>query len=221
MIEFQTKERLEESLCNRIVEIISLAIREKGNAILLLSGGGTPTELYHRLSTYNLDWNKVKIGLVDERFVSIESSFSNQKMISEILIQNSAKDATLIGMVQNIDNYSENLEIVNKLYEELNEADLVLLGMGADGHTASIFPRDQQSIKCIQDQSPFVRNTNAPSNPKRRLSLNKAFISNTKHIFLMITGDHKRQVFIQSDPDKYPIHCFKEDISEVYFTTNL
>ena len=220
MIEFQTKERLEKSLCDRIAEIIRLAIQEKGCAKLLLSGGGTPKELYHKLSTLKLDWSKVKIGLVDERFVPIDATHSNQKMISEILLQDSAKDATLIGMVQQIENYTENLETVNKLYEELNEADLVLLGMGADGHTASIFPGDPPSIQCTQDQLPLIRNTNAPSEPKRRISLNKPFISNAKHIFLMITGDHKRQVFIQCDEKKHPIHCFKEDISEVYFTTN-
>lgn len=220
MIEFQTKGRLEESLCDHIAEIMHLAIKEKGFAKLLLSGGGTPKQLYKRLSALKLDWSKVKIGLVDERFVSIDSPFSNQKMISEILLQDSAKDATLIGMVQNIENYTENLVTVNKLYEELNEADVVLLGMGADGHTASIFPGDQSSIQCTQDQLPLIRNTNAPSEPKRRITLNKPFISNAKNIFLMITGDHKRQVFIQSDTEKYPIHSFKEDISEVYFTTN-
>ena len=220
MIEFQTKERLEEGLCDRIVEIIRLAIQEKGIAKLLLSGGGTPKELYRRLSNCELDWNSVKIGLVDERFVTIDSPFSNQKMISEILLQNSAKHATLFGMVHSIENYTENVETVNKMYEELNDADLVLLGMGADGHTASIFPGDQPSIQCVQDKSAFIRNTNAPNDPKRRITVNKPFISNSKHIFLMITGDHKRQVFIQCDPEKHPIHNFKEVISEVYFTTN-
>ena len=69
MIEFQTKERLEKSLCDRIAEIIRLAIQEKGCAKSLLSGGGTPKELYYKLSTLKLDWSKVIIGLVDERLV--------------------------------------------------------------------------------------------------------------------------------------------------------
>ena len=139
MIEFQTKQHLEESLCNRISEIIVSAIKEKGVAKILLSGGGTPKDLYHRLSLLNLEWNKVKIGLVDERFVSIDSEFSNEKMISHILLQNVAKDANLYGMVQNIEDYKGNLKALNKSYEELIDSDIVLLGMGTDGHTASIF----------------------------------------------------------------------------------
>ena len=220
MIEFQTKQHLEESLCNRISEIIVSAIKEKGVAKILLSGGGTPKDLYHRLSLLNLEWNKVKIGLVDERFVSIDSEFSNEKMISHILLQNVAKDANLYGMVKNIEDYKGNLKALNKSYEELIDSDIVLLGMGTDGHTASIFPEDQSSKECMHDDTPKIRNTNAPHDPKKRISLNKPFISNSKHIFLMITGDDKRKTFIQAITEKHPIHCFKNEISEVYFTTN-
>jgi 6-phosphogluconolactonase len=220
MIEFQTKDKLEESLCKRMADIIREAIKEKGIAKLLLSGGGTPQGIYHRLSFCELDWSKVEIGLVDERFVSVNSEFSNQKMISEILLQNSAKEARLRGMIRNIDDYYDNLDQVNEYYQELVQADIVLLGMGNDGHTASIFPDDRASLQCIEDVSPLVRNTNAPSHPVERISLNKPFISNANHVFLMITGDKKRKVFIQSNIEKKPIYNFKDEITEVYFTTN-
>ena len=220
MIEFQTKQHLEESLCTRMSEIIVSAIKEKGVAKILLSGGGTPKDLYRRLSLSNLEWSKVIIGLVDERFVSIDSEFSNEKMIAQILLQNAAKDAKLYGMVENIEDYTENLKAVNKSYQKLIDSDIVLLGMGTDGHTASIFPKDQSSRECILDVTPKIRNTNAPNDPKKRISLNKPFISNSKHIFLMISGDNKINVFIQANNEKHPIHFFKDEVSEVYFTSN-
>ena len=79
MIVFQNMAALENEMCESIVRIINDAIQQKGHATLLLSGGGTPKGLYNLLSFQDLKWDKINIGLVDERFVDGSSKYSNAK----------------------------------------------------------------------------------------------------------------------------------------------
>jgi 6-phosphogluconolactonase len=99
MIEFESKAALEQALALAIAAALKDAIAAKGEATLLLSGGSTPSGVYALLSQVELPWEQVKVGLVDERFVSHSSPFSNFKLIGETLLQNKAKAATLVSMV--------------------------------------------------------------------------------------------------------------------------
>ena len=130
MIVFQNMAALENEMCKSIVHILTDAIQQKGIATLLLSGGGTPKVLYKRLSLQDLNWDKINIGLVDERFVEGSSKYSNAKMIQDILIQNKAQSANLVKMVFNSTHYEDNLKLVKEEYEVFKDADIVILGMG-------------------------------------------------------------------------------------------
>ena len=111
MIEsFNSMEKLESERNQRIVTTLKKVIQDKNNAKLLLSGGNTPKGVYTKLSHTDIEWEKVHIGLVDERFVSSNSEFSNEKMIRDVLIQNKASKAKLIGMLFDSD-YKKNLEV--------------------------------------------------------------------------------------------------------------
>jgi 6-phosphogluconolactonase len=220
MIVFQNMAALENEMCESIVRIINDAIQQKGHATLLLSGGGTPKGLYNLLSFQDLKWDKINIGLVDERFVDGSSKYSNAKMIEEILIQNKAQRAHLTKMVFDSTHYEKNLKLVKEQYEDFKNADIVILGMGGDGHTASIFPKDVESEKCLSDPEPSLRNTNAPSHPEKRISLNKAFIEGAKNVILMFSGGLKKSVFEQSESEKLPIQYFKKNLTAIYFAEN-
>ena len=143
---FENINTLESTLVKKISLCVSDAIKKYGDARILLSGGSTPINLYSLLSQENINWEKVKVGLVDERFVDQKSNFSNERNIKKNLIKNCAKTAILSPMVYCINNELLNLEMVSNSYScFIERTDFTLLGMGNDGHTASIFPNDKES----------------------------------------------------------------------------
>ena len=217
MIHFKEMSDLEAEMCQNISVILANAIKTKGHATLLLSGGGTPKGLYHLLSLQKIEWNKIEIGLVDERFVASNSSYSNAKMIKDILIQNEAENAKLSEMVLNIEDYEANCELVNEEYKKFECADVVILGMGGDGHTASIFPNDIKSDECLLDKSPAILNTTAPIYPEQRITLNRPFIQSAENTFLLFSGTSKKSIFEKASNDPFPIQHFKEYLTAIYY----
>jgi 6-phosphogluconolactonase len=218
MIEFKTKAELEASLAEAMATALKNAIDSKGSASILLSGGTTPSGVYMQLSQKELDWQKVNVGLVDERFVNADSPYSNFKLIGETLLQNHAKVATLWPMVVDETDYVKNLSQIEETYRIFTDPDVCLLGMGPDGHTASIFPNDSASLAANQENYLLISNTTAPAAPEQRITCNGPMLRRSKHLFLMITGAQKLEKFTNSELLQLPIAVFKEALSETYFT---
>ena len=214
--QFENMELLEAELLTQIEHILKTQISSEGKAKILLSGGNTPKKLYAKLSKTDIDWEKVIVGLVDERFVKKDSDLSNEKMIRNTLIQNKASHAQLIGMLYE-DSYTKNLSIAKEKYKDLREADILLLGMGDDGHTASLFPNDPSSDKAAIEIDANLSNTNAPVEPIKRITLNKSFINESKNLFLMFSGQNKGLVFEKSIENGYPIRHFIPSVKAVYY----
>lgn len=221
MISFETKQDLELRLCSDIVRYLSEAIQNKGNATLLLSGGSTPGGVYRLLSDTDLDWSKVTVGLVDERYVGPDSEFSNHLLLKNTLLQNKAKSALFIPMVSNRTDYVKNEQEIDAAYRIFTEPDVVLLGMGPDGHTASIFPNDPNSNLALQaDTKRLILNTNAPAHPTQRITCAANLLCRSKHLLLMLTGEQKLEVFEQAQKLKLPIAAFQQHIQETYYSVS-
>ena len=218
MIEFASKSELEFALCQQIAQDLNVAIERKGSALLLLSGGSTPSGVYRLLSEQNLDWTKVHVGLVDERFVPADSPFSNFKLLQETLGQNAAKNVVIHPMVLNSKDYDQNLKEIEETYRIFTDPDVCLLGMGPDGHTASIFPNDTASQNANSNESTLLSNTNAPSEPNLRITFNGPVLRRAPHLYLMITGAQKKAIFEYSE-QQLPIAAFKDALTHTFYTS--
>lgn len=219
MIEFDSKIALEQALCQQISADLTRFIAQNGKATLLLSGGSTPSGVYRLLSEETLDWSKVHIGLVDDRFVDAHSPYSNFKLLRESIGQNKAQNVHIYPMVLDTTDYQKNLEKVEQTYRIFTEPDIVLLGMGPDGHTASIFPNDTASDRANDNKNQLLSNTNAPAEPTQRITFNGPVLRRAKNLYLMITGAQKKLIFESSEQQHFPIAAFKSALTETYYSS--
>ncbi len=123
------------------------------------------------------------------------------------------------GMVYDINSESENLKRVKEAYKPFidNKSTISILGMGDDGHTASLFPNDKSSEDDLAGNAEAnILNTIAPVFPNKRISCNKNLILNSSSLYLMFTGESKLAVYMHSENEKLPISFFKHKIQTYY-----
>ena len=201
---FNNKIDLEKDMVQRIHLILKSAIQKYGNANILLSGGTTPKFLYEALAQLPLDWNQIQVGLVDERYVEKESEYSNAGLIEDCFSKSIG--FKLLPMVINSENLDENLKQVNFSYLPFKERiDYCLLGMGEDGHTASLFPGDKASEKSLKGEEINLIQTFAPTEPKTRITCSKEMLRKAQFIDLLIVGEKKLNIFQSASENHLPI----------------
>ena len=191
---FETREALVSEFSQRIVGILGDAIAEKGAASILVSGGSTPLPLFKALSESDLEWSKVTISLADERWVEPSDSASNEKLVRENLLQNKAANATFIGMKTSHSDANDGLEELNARYEAMSwPVDVLILGMGEDAHTASLFPCSEQIQTGLSTEDKLLAVTPTTA-PHQRMSFSLNALVQSKNVFLHLTGDSKKAV---------------------------
>ena len=219
--EFDNKTQLEIALVSKLTELMQLAILKYGEARVLLSGGSSPKAIYAQLSEEKLDWTKVKFGLVDERFVELQDKDNNERMIRSTLCQNKAKKVELVGMVVDPSNLQHNLELTRDNYRTFEERiDICLLGMGEDGHTASLFPGDEQSEKLLTTNELGVFNTISPNYPFNRITCSKEMLAKSENTLLLLAGKKKKEVFENATHSSLPISYVMKEFNNlaVYYS---
>lgn len=184
-----------------IAGLLADGIASNGRASLVVSGGRTPVALFQTLAQTELDWDKIDITLADERWVDVEDDASNEKLVKTHLLQEFAAKANFIGLKTEHANAEDAVQAcTDRLSGMAKPFDVLILGMGEDGHTASLFPCSEQVEAGLDLDSGkefiAVQPTTAPN---QRMSLTLPALLNSKRIFLHLTGESKRQVAQQAD----------------------
>lgn len=202
-LDFKTREALVDTLKKKIVDSLSIAIQHKGYATLVLSGGSTPIHLFEALSTTNLEWEKVRVTLVDERWIDTSSEKSNEKLVRDYLLINNAKIARFYHLKTDGKFAKDSVVPLCVTMEKLShELDVVVLGMGLDGHTASFFPHAKELKHALHTQD-LVCATTATLEPKERISLSRSYLLSATNLFLHIEGKEKKEVFLKASQSEH------------------
>ena len=196
--------------------IATKAIACHGVFTVALSGGSSPIPLYLALANAkNLPWSSTQLFLVDERFVSHKNSASNYRMIKTQLLDKLSLDDAQIHVVP-VDKTPEKSasEYADILKENFNvqsnrfpSFDLILLGLGEDGHTASLFTE-----KDCNENEKLVMHTMSPKAPHDRITLTLPVLNHAKNIIFFIRGENKKQIIahvFQQDNADYPASRIK------------
>lgn len=188
---------LAESIANEL----RAAIAERGQASLAVSGGKSPIVLFEQLRTAALDWSKVIVTLVDERCVPHDHADSNTALVRKHLLQDAAAAATFVPLFDavpaNLDDAAL-LNMVASANQRLSALqfplDVLVLGMGEDGHTASLFPAAPGLEEALASPGPtaWVRPATAPH---ARLTLTLPVLLMARHVHLPLSGDNKLKVY--------------------------
>lgn len=193
-------------------------LKEKLEALQLLgrriniavSGGSTPLPVYHLLKDFDLQWELFSFFMVDERFVSAMSDQCNYFNINNILFQHIPSESyAMIKGDESIETAVENYELlidqkVPKEHGTFPVFDFILLGMGDDGHVASLFP----NTEALEEQSRFVTANFVPSLDSHRITLTYPVIQNASEAMVLIKGKRKIEILdeIYNSETMYPMH---------------
>jgi 6-phosphogluconolactonase len=197
---FETPEALAEALAAQIGKKLQAAIDARGEATLTVSGGKTPVLLFPALSAVEIDWSKVTVMLVDDRFVPPVSERSNERLVREKLLQKAAAKARFIGLysdAQSVEAAASSADA--RLRNFPFPPDVVVLGIGLDGHTASFFP-DAGNLDALLDPgaAEAVLPVHSATAGEPRLTLPLARFIDAPFVTLHIEGSGKRDVLMSA-----------------------
>jgi 6-phosphogluconolactonase len=170
-----------------------------GGARLLLSGGSTPAPVYRALACYGLDWTRVTVALVDERWVPPGDPDSNATLVRATLLEQRAAAATVEPLLMPDRNLDEAVRHANR---QARDASVALLGMGPDGHTASLFPHARGLRDALASNDDYV-SVDAAGCPGAgtwplRISLTPRGLGRARHRLLLVRGQAKRELLEQA-----------------------
>ena len=219
-----TRESLAKDLSQSIGQLLSQSINQDGRASLAVSGGRTPVLVFEALSELDLDWSKVDLALVDERWVDASHEDSNELLVRQHLIKNKASEVNFTPIKNNAKTIKDGQILCQKSFQKIKQPfDVVVLGMGTDGHTASLFPCAEELNDAMDpNNSEGYVVTSPKTAPYERISLTYKAINSAKNIILHLNGSHKLKVLelamTHKNAEKMPIYAFLEDPINIYWS---
>lgn len=186
--EFNSIEALRHGICDAIVNSANAAIAKNGRFSVVLAGGNTPRAVYRLLRDLSMDWAKWHIYHGDERCLPADHEDRNSLMAAQVWLRHVPIPAKQIhdipaelGPVDGAKAYAETLKDVPRF-------DMVLLGLGEDGHTASLFPNHK-----VDNSADAVPVFNSPKPPSERITMSQNRLSNAAEVIFIVTGAGKQE----------------------------
>lgn len=188
---------LSRTLAAQIAASLAAALESRGSASLVVSGGRSPVRLFEILRTVPLAWDRICIALADERWVGAQDPGSNEHLVRDVLLKDNAAPARFLGLKNGAPTPDLGAVSAWETFARVPRPfDAVILGMGDDGHTASLFPgspnlpgalNPSAAAGCVGMWSPVA--------PHPRLSLNLSALLDSRRVVVLIKGESKRRTY--------------------------
>ncbi len=193
---FENADALTAQFAQSLTDILAQGIEKRGRASLVVSGGRTPLALFKTLSKTDIDWSKVDVTLADERWVDEDHEASNTRLVKDNLLQNNASAANFVELKTDDADAADGIAQAESNLSSMSQPfDALILGMGEDGHTASLFPCSAQIEDGLNLSSGKICLAVQPTTaPHQRISLTLPAILNSRNLFIHLTGEKKKAV---------------------------
>ena len=207
---YPDREMLAIDLANKLSGDLRTILTHEDRVVLAVPGGTSPGPVFDVLCAAHLDWDRVDVMLTDERWVPEDSPRSNTRLIRERLLVDRAAKARLLPLYVPTHEPEEVLaELETQIANELPLA-VVLLGMGADMHTASIFPEADRLNAALAPNAPVLVAMRAPGAPEPRITLSARVLNDALRKHVLIFGTEKREALERAQgmlPEDAPINA--------------
>jgi 6-phosphogluconolactonase len=185
---FQSQQDINQAALSRILASANEAIAKHGSFLIVLAGGSTPKSVYQLLAKANAEWSKWHVYHNDDRCLPIDHAERNSKMARDAWLSHVPIPANQIHDIPAELGNIEGAKAYAKTLAGVRSFDLVILGLGEDGHTASLFPG--QSVDNSADAVPVF---NAPKPPADRITISQQRLNNTNEVMFLVTGAGKQE----------------------------
>lgn len=203
--QFSEKAELDTQLASFIADKLRIALAQHGRASLAVSGGRTPAGMFRALRDIDLDWARVDITLVDERWVPANHADSNERLTRENLLAGRAANANFYSLVSDAASPHEGLAgIESRLSAFKSPIDILILGMGDDGHTASLFPQAPELEAACASEAMLAAITPVTA-PHQRITLTLPAIAAAASVVVHITGESKKALLETALSEDKPV----------------
>ncbi|MCF3972083.1 6-phosphogluconolactonase [Paracoccus salsus] len=212
--EYPDREMLALSLADQVASQLVQHLHGADRASLCVPGGTTPTPVFETLSGTDLEWERVTVFLGDERWVDGHHKRSNSRLLRRHLLKDRAASAEYIDLYTGAARPEDATDALAERLTPHLPITVVILGMGNDMHTASLFPGADRLQEALASNAPAVMAIRADGADEPRITLTRPLLSNAIHTHLLIMGPEKREALERAQkltPAEAPIRAFLDD----------
>lgn len=225
LVDANDRGALAQALATQVADWLKAALLSNDRASLAVSGGRTPALFFEVLSRCELPWSRVDVTLVDERWVAPDHADSNERMVREHLLQGLAAQARFVGMktaaATAVAGQAECESALATIHWPL---DVVILGMGNDGHTASLFPEAETLEQAMDlENTSYCVAVQPPAAPHERMTLTRVRLAQARHVVIYAVGEDKAETLekVLAAPERLsemPVRAFMQPGLQIFWS---